>query len=180
MWANRAIISHAPLALDGGHRQGCKAGHEHNSRTSKYDERKKGWKRCEYPIFASRTFGRHFKRHNTGHWEFESARAVAAAFERTGSWKVAAQASTPAEGTEIVRVTIEDSIEAFLAKNKNRNIAQNTLAKYRTFTNQLSAYCADRGYIYADQLTVIDMDRFYATWRDGPAVKPRSLSGSHK
>lgn len=164
-----------PLALYRRHRQGCKAGHPHNSRTSEYDERKKRWKRCECPIFASGTFGKHFKRHNTGQWEFESARAVAAAFERTGSWHVTARASTSAEDSEVVRITVEEAIEAFLAKSKNRGIAPNTLAKYRTFTNQLSAYCADRGYIHVDQLTVIDMDRFYATWKDALRAKAKKL-----
>ena len=61
-----------PLALYRRHRQGCKGGHPHNSRTSEYDQRKKGWKQCECPIFASGTLHRHFRRHNTGQWEFEA------------------------------------------------------------------------------------------------------------
>lgn len=60
-------------------------------------------------------------------------------------------------------------------KIKNRNIATNTLAKYRTFTNQLLAYVADRGCVYIDQLTVSDMDRFYASWRDGIRAKAKKL-----
>ena len=80
---------------------------------------------------------------------------MAAAFERTGSWHVTDQASTSAEDSEVVRITVEEAIEAFLAKSKNRGIAPNTLAKYRTFTNQLSAYCADRGYIHVDLRALI-------------------------
>ena len=44
------------------------------SRTSEYDERKKGWKRCECPIMASGTLEKKFKRQTTGQWEWEAAR----------------------------------------------------------------------------------------------------------
>jgi hypothetical protein len=164
-----------PLALYRRHRQGCKGGHPYNSRTSEYDERKKGWKRCECPIFASGTLHRHFRRHNTGQWEFEAARAVAASLERAGSWKGAVPPSPPTEDPQATRITVEDATGAFLAKSKNRNIAPNTLAKYRTFTNQLLAYGAGRGWVYIDQLTVSDMDRFYASWRDGIRAKAKKL-----
>jgi hypothetical protein len=51
----------APLALYRRHRRECKGQHPHNLRTSEYDERTKGWKRCEGPIFASGSLGKHFK-----------------------------------------------------------------------------------------------------------------------
>ena len=73
------------------------------------------------------------------------------------------------------RITVADASEAFLAECENRNIPPNTLAKYRTFTNQLSAYCQDRGYIYIEQLTVSDMDRFYASWKDDIRAKVKKL-----
>ena len=165
-----------PLSLYRRHRQECTSGHPHNSLTSEYEERKKGWRRCECPIFASGTLKRRFKRHNTGQWEFEAARAVAAAFERAGSWTPSIQQVAPRpEEPERTRITVEAAAEAFLAKCKNRNIAPNTLAKYRTFTNQLGAYCRDRGRIYIDQLTVTDMDRFYASWKDGIRAKAKKL-----
>jgi len=73
----RGVILDMPLALYRRHRQECNGGHEHNSRTSEYEERKKGWRRCDCPIFASGTLRKAFKRQNTGQWEFEAARAVA-------------------------------------------------------------------------------------------------------
>src|SRR6266700_5771251 len=111
-----------PLALYRRHRQECKGGHPHNSRTSEYEERKKGWRRCECPIFASGSLNRTFMRHNTGQWEFEAARAVAAAFERVGSWRTTVQAaSQPAkEEPEKTRITVGDGTQAFLAKCRNR------------------------------------------------------------
>jgi hypothetical protein len=164
-----------PLALYRRHRQECKGGHPHNSRTSEYDERKKGWKRCECPIFASGTLHRKFRRHNTGQWEFESARAVAAALERAKSGRAAVQEAPPTEEPRAARITIEDATEAFFAKCRNRNIAPNTLTKYRTFTNQLESYCYERGYVHIDQLNVTDMDRFYASWKDGIRAKAKKL-----
>ena len=164
-----------PLALYRRHRQECKGDHPHNSRTSEYEERKKGWRRCECPIFASGTLRKKFKRHNTGQWEFEGARVIAAALERAGSWKAVVEPPPPPQEGQVARSTVEDATAAFLSKCKNRNIAPNTLSKYRTFTNQLSAYRQDLGFVYIDQLTVSDMDRFYARWKDGIRAKAKKL-----
>jgi hypothetical protein len=58
IWAKQGITLGVPLALYRRHRSECKGQHPHNLRTSEYDERKKGWKRCECPIFVSgTTFG---------------------------------------------------------------------------------------------------------------------------
>jgi hypothetical protein len=54
------------IAMYRRHRQYCKGGHAHNTRTSEYDERKKGWRRCECPIFVSGTLQDQFKRQNSG------------------------------------------------------------------------------------------------------------------
>lgn len=54
-------------------------------------------------------------------------------------------------------------------------MADATLRKYKTFIKQLSAYCGSRGVIYIDQLTIDDMDRFFASWKDGPQAKARKL-----
>src|ERR1700691_3205165 len=50
-----------------------------------------------------------------------------------------------------------------------------TLPKYRTFTNQVKAYAEHRGYVFLDQLTVGDMDRFYSSWKDGIRAKAKKL-----
>lgn len=163
------------LALYRRHRRECKAGHQEELRTSEYDERRKGWKRCDCPIVVSGTLARKFRRHPTGQWEWEPARAVADNLERQGSWTAPAPAAPqPAESVR-TRIKVEDAIAAFLAKCTNRNIAPNTLAKYRTFTNQFEAYCQDRGRVYIDQLTVTDMDRIYASWKDGIRAKAKKL-----
>ena len=110
-----------PIALYRRHRQSCKAGHQHNSRTSEYDERKKNWKRCACPIFASGSLNGIFKRQNTGHWEWENAKRAAANFETCGSWdgpkaEPPAPAAAVPGAADAKRTTIEDATRAFLAQ----------------------------------------------------------------
>jgi site-specific recombinase XerD len=64
---------------------------------------------------------------------------------------------------------------AFFAKSQNKGVTDSTHRKYRTFIKQLTAYCDERGYLYVDQLSVTDMDRFYASWKDGPISKGKKL-----
>jgi hypothetical protein len=71
-----------------------------------------------------------FKRHNTRQWEFEAARALAAALERAGTWKAVVEPTSAASRgkgrtSHHSRTTIEDAAAAFLSKCKNRNIAPN-------------------------------------------------------
>jgi hypothetical protein len=162
------------LALYRRHRKECKAGHRHNLRTSEYDERKKGWKRCECPIFVSGSLAQIFKRYNTGHWEWEDARVVATRFDVAGRWN--SHVSEPAKPSPThERTRIADALDAFLAKCKSRDIQPATYAKYQTFTKQLAAYSNENGYLSLDQLTVTDMDRFYGGWRDGIRGKAKKL-----
>jgi hypothetical protein len=60
------------------HRRDCKAGHPEDHFSSEFDERKKGWKRCECPIAAAGTLAGKYRRQSTGKWEWEDAKAVVA------------------------------------------------------------------------------------------------------
>jgi integrase len=167
------------LALYRRHRQQCKTGHPHNTRTSEYDERKKGFRRCECPIFASGTLSGTFKRQNSGHWEWDDAKAVAATWEQVGSWdgKVA-PLPTPvsiADPTEVPRMAIADAAKVFLAHHEGAKISRETLRKYRTFTNQITTYTEGRGYVLLDQITSADIDLFYANWKLGARTKGKAL-----
>jgi site-specific recombinase XerD len=163
------------LALYRRHRRGCKAGHVEETRSSEYDERKKGWKRCECPIFVSGSLHKRFSRQTTGQWEWDVARAVAERLEAVGTWGNVGPTLHPATETAPSRTTIADATEAFLAKCQNRAIQLTTMAKYKTFTNQLTGFCGDRGCGYIDQLTISDIDRFYASWKDGIRGKTKKL-----
>ena len=159
------------------HRRDCKAGHPEEFRTGEFDERKKGWKRCACPIFASGTLARISRRQSTGKWEWDDAKATAAQWEQAGNWDGTSliAAPPPQDVAPPPRITIIDATEAFIAKCQNRGIAVPTLRKYKTFTKQLRSYADSRGYVMVDQLTVSDMDRFYASWDDGIRAKAKKL-----
>ena len=113
-------------------------------------------------------------------WEWDAARIFASRQEQVGSWNVAApqpavRDSPAPEEPQAPGITITEATEAFLAKCKNRGIQPTTLAKYRTFTNQIRDYCEGRGYVLINQLTVSDMDRFYASWNDGIRGRAKKL-----
>lgn len=86
----------------------------------------------------------------------------------------------PTDGpvVEPERLTVLAATKAHLSKCEKREIQSSTRAKYKTLTNQLESFCARKGYIYIDQLRVIDMDDFYAEWKDGKKGKRRSRSVS--
>jgi integrase len=167
------------LALYRRHRRECKAGHPEESRSSEYDERKKGWKRCDCPIVASGTLNRKFRRQTTGQWEWEPARAMAGQWEASGAWGQDPQRPVPASADaadqQRTRITIPDATQAFLDRITTKGFEPATDSKYRTFIKQLRAFADGRGYLYIDQLTITDMDRFYASWPDGKRAKARKL-----
>src|SRR5580704_6715293 len=116
------------------HKRDCKSGHPHELRTSEFDERKKGWKRCECPIFASGTLDRISRRQSTGQWEWEPARATAAEWDAAGSWVTKPQPAPapPPEWPKVSRMTLVDAVRVFLNNREGSEIAPPTLRKYRT------------------------------------------------
>jgi integrase len=170
-----------PVALYRRHRLNCKGCHTHNSRSSEYDERKKGWKRCECPIFVSGTLQGTFKRRNTGQWEWDAARLKALSYEDDGSWDRSRQTDqvqvAPAgpAGEERQRITLADAVNIFLTNREGAKIAPATLRKYRTFTNQLIAFAETKGYVMLDQFTPTDIDLFYSKLSLGPRAKAKRL-----
>jgi len=161
------------------HRKECEAGHPEDFKSGEFEEGRRGWKRCGCPIHASGTIRGKFKRQSTGRWEWDAARAVAALWENTETrcelpLKEAAEPYQPASA-QAAAPTIPEATHAFLSKCETRGIRRTTLAKYRTFTNQLNAYAANCGYIRIDQLSVLDMDRFYASCMDGIRSRAKKL-----
>jgi site-specific recombinase XerD len=157
------------------HRRDCKAGHPEDSLSSELQERKKGWKRCDCPLTASGTLAGRYRRQSTRQWEWEAAKAVTARWEANRTWGDV----TPPQPTQLPqtppRVTIADATQAFLDKVLSRALAQATNHKYETFVRQFHAFADHKGYIYVDQLTISDMDAFYASWKDGKRARGRKL-----
>lgn len=132
--------------------------------------------RCNCPIFATASIHKKRRRQSTGQWEWEPAKAIERQWETEGSWAHSLDPLEPvSQFREQRRTTIFDATEAFLARCQNNGIADATLRKYRTFIKQLRGYCDDRGYGFIDQLTIGDMDHFYAGWKDGLRSKGKKL-----
>jgi integrase len=140
------------------HRRECRAGHPEDSRSGEFDERRKGFKRCDCPLFGAGTVNGKRIRQSTGTWEWDQARAVVA------SWEGRPTAPKPPEAQPQQRTTIQDAVDAFYARAQGKEIVDSTLKKYRTFDRQLLAYATNRGLVYMDQLTIADADRFYASF----------------
>jgi hypothetical protein len=167
------------LALYRRHRRDCKAAHPEQLHTSEFEERKKGYRRCDCPIVASGTLAGRFRRQSTGTWDWDTAKALLAALETAGVWD--AQKPKPSQppiaaASDPRRITILEATEAYMATCKHRGLQPSSLSKYRTSINQLTAYSDSRGYVLLDQLTVADMDRFYASWKDGKRAGAKKLA----
>jgi integrase len=163
-----------PLKLYRRHRLECEGGHPEDSRSGEFEEGRRGWKRCACIIHASGTIGGKYNRRQTGKSNWAEAKFIAAAWEACGSWDINPQPHALAAPLKD-RFTITEATEAFLAKCQNRGIVEATIRKYKTFIKQLLAYCHQQGYVYIDQLTIIDGDRFYASWKDGVRAKAKKL-----
>ena len=171
-------LPEVPLNLYRRHCAGCAGKHPEESRSGELEERSKKWKRCDCRIYAAGTLAGRFRRRRTGKWEWDAAKAVAAAWESAGRWDGDApthhiQESSPKAITQAI--TVASATNSYLDNRRNRGIAPPTLAKYQTLVKQLLEYCESRGYVALAQLTVPDMDRFYASWKDGKRSKAKKL-----
>jgi len=168
------------LRLYRRHRKECEGGHPEDARSGEFEEGRRGWEKCAGLIHVSGTLGGKFSRKQTGKSDWDEARAIAAEWEAGKSWespikdgppKVAAP-DTPHDDK---RISLNDATSAFMASRKNRGLEASTLSKYQTSVKQLRAYCDSRGYVLLSQLTVADMDRFYASWKDGKRAGAKKL-----
>jgi hypothetical protein len=165
------------LRLYRRHSLGCKAGHPVDFRSGKFEESRRGWKRCACPIVASGTLHGVFSRKNTGHYEWEQAEAAAAALEATSSWDGSPvnAAPPPEPAAPPQRTTVADAILVYLANREAANLAPASLRKYGVFARKIQAFANDRGYVLLDQFTKADIDIFYSTSKLGIRSKAKLL-----
>ncbi len=167
------------LKLYRRHRSECEGGHPEDSRSGQFEEGRRGWKKCACLIHASGTLGGKFNRKQTGKSDWDEAKAVAAVWERAGSWDGKAEIEPPPAPMPAPddphRITIADAVKVFLSNREGANIAPATLRKYRTFTNQIKAFADSRGYVMLDQFDASDIDMFYGGWKLGPRAKGKML-----
>lgn len=165
------------LALYRRHRRDCKAGHPEELRTTEYDERKKGWKRCECPVFVSGSLAGTFRRQSSGRWEWDDARAIAGQFEAAGSWEARppTPAPAPSEPSPPVRITIDQAVKAFTAEFE-KHAAANTRKKYRILLKKLTRFGDSRGYLMLDQWTAPDVREMRSSWEVAPQTAAKNMS----
>jgi len=146
------------------HRLECEAGRAEESRSGEFEERKKSWKKCACPIFASGTLGRKFKRKTTGQSDWEQARAVTTAWEQAGSWDGQLPTPPPAlDPTQPARITIEHAVKTFLTE-LTEQISFATHKKYRLLLEKLKEFSTARGYVMIDQWQPTDVREFRSSW----------------
>lgn len=163
------------LSLYRRHRRDCKAGHSEESRSGEFEERKKGWNRCDYPIFASGSLNEIFKRQSTGKWEWDDAKIIASEWAKTGDW----DGPLPQVAGDAVecrqRVTIERAVKAFLNEfQEHASFA--TQKKYRPILKQFTAFSEQRGFVMIDEWGPADGREFRSSWNVGPQTAPRRMS----
>src|SRR5688500_17867167 len=83
------------------HGSHCSGGRALHSMTYEADESRRSWKKCDCPIYASGTLGRHFRRKNTECRKWDAAKALVAPWEAVQAWEtVAPVAVVPAPETQ--------------------------------------------------------------------------------
>lgn len=93
------------------HRKECEASHPEDSRTGQFEEGRRGWRKCGYLIHASGTLGGKFNRKQTGKADWDEAKALAALWEKAGTWRGQDKIEEPislsaAASSEPSRITI--------------------------------------------------------------------------
>lgn len=165
------------LKLYRRHRKECEAGLPEDARTGEVEERRRGWKKCACLIHASGTLSGRFNRKQTGKTDWGEAKAVAEKWEASQSWDGTAPSPQRPEPPpqSPAHITIADATKVFLANRAGAHIAPATLRKYATFTKQLTAFAASRGYVMLDQITSADVDVFYSQLKLGVRAKAKRL-----
>jgi integrase len=158
------------------HRRECKAGHPEDHFSSEFDERKKSWRRCQCAIVVSGTLNRKFRRQSTGQWEWDHARASAAALESAGTWEGAITPKPhviPEPAPR--RITIEHASKTFVVEFQEA-AAPATQKKYRLMLTRLRQFSEQHGYVMIDQWQPSDVREFRTSWGICPQTAARRMS----
>ena len=165
-----------PLNLYRRHQRGCEARFPAESKTGEFEERKRGWKRCGCFIFATGTLSGKFKRRYTGKTNWDDAKAVAAEWEKAGSWDGEVTAPEPLpQPAQPHRVTIARAVKTFLAE-LHETLAFATHKKYRLLLKRFVEFSEKRGYVMMDQWEPSDVREFRTSWGVSPQTAGRNMS----
>lgn len=141
----------ATLQYHRRHGAGCAGEHPKQTYSDEYQERKKGWKKCQCPITASGSLGRLASRLATKQTDWEKARQAMAPYIAANSWKPdglnppsppdpSPEPRTPARDT-----TVKTAIQAYMDEHREAKSAFNTLKNYRIQLGKLQRYADQIG-----------------------------------
>ncbi|MFN0167202.1 MAG: tyrosine-type recombinase/integrase [Bryobacteraceae bacterium] len=164
-----------PLSLHRRHTLDCAGGHQPRSRSYEHDEKRRAWRECQCPIYASGTLSGSFRRKDTRQFEWKEAKGIAAEWEAARRWDSGLPPPRPPDAPipqpeSTGDVTIERAVQAFLAEYDGA--APSTRRKYFYLLNKFLAYSLDKGYRMLHQWRTVDVREFRGTW----GVKPRTAN----
>ena len=164
------------LKLYRRHRKECEGGHPEDARTGQFEEGRRGWKRCACIIHVAGTLGKKFNRRQTGETDWERARAVADACQKTGSWDgEITPPPQPLPQPSPHRVNVSTATKTFLDELQE-TAAFATHKKYRLLMARLKKFSEQRGYVMIDQWEPIDVRQFRSTWPLSPQTAVRRMA----
>lgn len=100
---------------------------------------------------------------------------------KTRSWEVAAKKALEIDAEQRVDlhrgapVGIGTACELFRTDAQARGLSAGTLKKYRVLCEQLEAWCKAAGIHSPYQLTLVDLQKFRASWKDAPMSAAKKL-----
>jgi hypothetical protein len=156
------------LKLYRRHRKECEGGHPEDFKSGQFEEGRRGWKRCGCVIHAAGTLGEKFSRRQTGKYDWDEAKAVAAAWEAAESW-TADQVDPINTSPQHVQISpktahIREAIKSFLGE-REEIFAPNTYRKNRFVLNSLQAFADNKGYVVLDQWQPMDIRDLRSSWK---------------
>lgn len=118
---------------------------------------------CQCPIWIDGTLGGKRVRKSPNMRDWKSAN------EKMVRWEAEGKIS------EDSRKTVESAWVDFLITADSRKLTAETIRKYKHLRNQMVAYAEGAGLRFLSQFDLETLDKFRATWKDGPRSAAKKL-----
>ena len=124
----------------------------------------RSYRRCQCPIAIEGFAGEKYIREALKTSDWNRASDIVRQWEADGE-----------RGGQSQPVSIREATEKFIADAQARNLAAETLKKYRALFARLNDFARDAGYESLRDLDVDSMSRFRGTWTDGARTSQKNL-----